>query len=348
MIYDDAEQVEPISEAPGRTAQLKRLLSSYAVIVLIIVCVVGTALLLAAWGGLVAGQNVRDAQATQTAVAEMDVQFQMGLADLTAGQYQLAVQRFTWILERNPGYPGAAEKLAEARRLLENGGVSADATPIPPSEANTNEERFAEAQALYNEQQWEAAINRLEMLRAQAPDYQPEQVEEMLYESLRQLGLRYIRTDERLEEGIVLLDRAALIRPLDDISEGERLIASLYVTGKTYWGLNWPIVIQNFSEIYAVAPNYRDVESRLLEAYITYGDQLWLGGTPCDSVSLYQSAARIRNDAQIQDKIVGAIDACENPTPTPTPEGTPPGEETPPPPGEPVEGGEAPPPSQEG
>src|SRR5690606_35211218 len=106
----------------------------------------------------------------------------------------------------------------------------------------------------------------------------------------------------------------------------------------------------------AVAPNYRDVESRLLEAYITYGDQLWLGGTPCDSVSLYQSAARIRNDAQIQDKIVGAIDACENPTPTPTPEGTPPGwatppspgEEAPPSPGEPVEGGEAPPPSQEG
>ncbi len=347
MIYDDAKQTEPVSEAPGRTPQLKRLLSSYLVIALIIVCVVGTALLLAAWGGLVAGQNARDAQATQTAVVEMDVQFEMGLADLEAGQYRLAAQRFTWILERNPGYPGAAEKLAEARRLLEN-GVSANSTPIPPSQADTNEERFAEARSLYNEKQWEAAIDRLEMLQARAPDYQPEQVEEMLYESLRQLGLRYIRTDERLEEGIVLLDRAALIRPLDDISEGERLIASLYVTGKTYWALNWPIVIQNFSEIYAVAPNYRDVESRLLEAYITYGDQLWLGGTPCDSVSLYQSAARIRNDAQIQDKIVGAIDACENPTPTPTPTGGAPGEETPPPPGEPVEGGEAPPPSQEG
>lgn len=357
-IHDDSEQTDAAPTAGGRLSSLKRLVSSYLVIILIIVCVVGTALLLAVWGGVQAGQNARGAQATQTAVVEMDVQFEMGLADLDAGQYQLATQRFTWILERNPGYPGAAEKLAEARRLLEGGASSADATPIPPSEADTNEERLAEAQSLYDEQQWEAAIDRLEMLQAQAPDYQPEQVAEMLYESLRQLGLRYIRTDERLEEGIVLLDRAAMIRPLDDISEGERLIASLYVTGRTYWGLNWPIVIQNFSEIYAVAPNYRDVESRLLDAYITYADQLWLGGTPCDSVSLYQSAARIQNNAQIQDKIVGATDACENPTPTPTPtggapgdptpEGTPPAEGTPPPDGEPAEGGEVPPPSQEG
>ena len=331
-------------DTPAALSPLKRLFSSYAVLILIVICVVATALLLAGFGGVIAGQNERGAQATQTTVAEMDLQYELGVADLEAGRYELAIPRFQWIIDRDPAFPGAADRLAEAQQKLNAGPAAGDAgTPVPPSEADTHEERFSEAKELYDAGQWAAAIDRLQMLQALAPGFRTAEVEDMLYESLKNLGLRYIRTDERLEEGIVLLDQANMIRPLDDISEGERLIAALYVSGKTYWGLNWPLVIQNFSEIYSVAPNYRDVEDRLWEAYVKYADQLWLGGFPCDSVSLYQSAGNIRYTAEIQDKIEGSTDACENPTPTPTPtqaggqppgEGTPPADGTPPPPGE--------------
>lgn len=334
--------------APEPASRLRRLASSTVIFAAMAVCIVAAAVLLAVWGGVRAGQDARGARATETAVAEMEVQFERGLADLEAGNYELAAQRFVWVIERDPTYPDAAERLAEARRSMSGGGPAVEATGIPTSEADTNEERLAEARELYDEGQWEAAIDRLEMLRAQAPGFHTAEVEDMLHESLKALGLRHIRTGERLEEGIILLDQAALIKPLDDVSEGERLIANLYVTGQSYWGLNWPIVIQNFSEIYAVAPNYRDVQTRLWDAYVTYADQLWLAGTPCDSVSLYQSAARIRNTLDVADKIEGSNDACLNPTATPTMTLLP-GEPTPPPAeGTPPAEGEQPPPQEGG
>ena len=51
-----------------------------------IVCVIGSALLIAALGGVAAGQNQRSLVATQTTTAELDVQFELGLNDLSAGQ----------------------------------------------------------------------------------------------------------------------------------------------------------------------------------------------------------------------------------------------------------------------
>ena len=341
------ESAEPSAPGPAPASRLRRLASSTIIFAAMAACIVVAAVLVAVWGGIRAGQDARAARATQTTVAEIDAQFEKGLADLEAGNFELAAQRFALILELNPTYPGAAERLAEARRSM-NGGAVVEATGIPTSEADTNEERLAEARELYDDGQWEAAIDRLEMLRAQAPDFHTAEVEDMLHESLKALGLRHIRTDERLEEGIILLDQAALIKPLDDVSEGERLIANLYVTGQSYWGLNWPIVIQNFSEIYAVAPNYRDVQTRLWDAYVTYADQLWLAGTPCDSVSLYQSAAYIRNTVDVADKIEGSNDACLNPTATPTMTLLP-GEPTPPPAeGTPPAEGEEPPPQDGG
>lgn len=332
----DVEQADD-EQKPG----LRQRLSTGVIFIFIGACVLLTAVVVAVWGGVRAGQNERGAQATQTTAADLSLQFDLGVQDLEAGNYALAAQRFRWILDRDAEYPGAVEQLAEAQRMMETDPEPGTATPIPPSEADTNDEKFAEAETLYNDNQWEAAIDRLQMLQATAPDYRTADVQNMLYESLKSLGLQYIRNDDRLEEGIILLDQAAMIKPLDDISDGERLIANLYVTAKSYWSLNWPVVIQNLNEIYRVAPNYRDVEDRLWEAYTTYAKQLWLAGSPCDSVDLYESAAQIRYTTEIKDNIEGATDACLNPTPTPTATGAPeqpiegtPGEGTPQPPAE--------------
>jgi hypothetical protein len=142
-------------------------------------------------------------------------------------------------------------------------------------------------------------------------------VEEMLYTSLSTLGLAYIR-GERLEEGLVLLDQAETLRPLDDQAAGEANLATLYVTATTYWDLDWGIVIDNLLPIYQVAPNYRDTAQRLWEAELNNADRLAALGAQCDAADQYQLALELRDDSVVQDKYEQAADACAHPTPIPT------------------------------
>jgi tetratricopeptide (TPR) repeat protein len=315
---------------PGRQFVLSTLL-----LVIIVACAMAAALAVAAGGGVIAGQNQRNIQATQTTVADLDVQYSLGINDLQQGRYELAALRFRWIIERVPDYPGAAQKLAEAESLLAQGGgvPSVIETPVLVP-LQSPEELFAEAQDLFNRQDWENAIIRLQQIQALDPAYQQIQVREMLYQALATLGLSYIRGD-RIQEGLVLLEQAEAIRPLDDQTAGERYFASLYITGRTYWGLSWPVVIQNFQALYDVVPNYRDVASRLREAYTAYGDQLTALGAHCDAAVQYEAALNLQEDDTVREKYRAATEACANPTPTPSPTPlpdaslTPPGEYTP-------------------
>lgn len=301
--------------------RLSSLLGSSVALILIIVCVLGSALLIAALGGLAAGQKERSLEATQTTSMELDVQFALGVEDLNTGNYSLAAQRFRWILERAPEYPGAADRLAEAEQL----GAAADAvagTAIPTSAAQTLDARFAEAQDLAGAQQWEVAIQRLRELEGIDPEYRRVEVQELLFQGLSTLGLQYAR-GERLEEGIFLLEQAQQIRPLDDQAAGELYFANLYSTVRQYWDLNWPIVIANLEAITEVLPSYRDVPTRLPEAYEKYGDQLAVAGAQCDAADQYEIALGYGAEQTLREKFDAATEACLNPTPTPTP--TPPG-----------------------
>lgn len=297
----------------------RRFVLSTFSLVIIIACAMITALAVAAGGGVIAGQNQRNIQATQTTVADLDVQYSLGLNDLQQGRYELAALRFRWIIERAPDYPGAAQKLAEAESLLAQAGGTSQVAETPvlvPLQSPA--ELLAEAQDLFDRQDWENAIIRLQQVQALDPTYEQIRVSEMLYQALTTLGLSYIRGD-RIQEGLVLLEQAAAIRPLDDQTAGERYFASLYVTGRTYWGLSWPVVIQNFQALYDVVPNYRDVASRLREAHVAYGDQLAALGAQCDAAAQYQAALDLQRDATVQEKYREAADACANPTPTPSP-----------------------------
>lgn len=305
----------PSSPPERKRHSIRRTLSTGAILLGTLVCVVIAAISVSALGGYVAGQRERSTQATQTAVAEIDVQYGLGLADMEAGKYGPAANRFRWILERNPNYPGAAERLAEAEQRM----VQAEPTAsiLPPSTSQDPETLFAEAKGYYARQDWPGAIRRLQELQALDEQFRVVEVKEMLYVSLTTLGLSYVRGD-RIEEGLFLLEQAEEIRPLDDQAAGERYLATLYSTGQTYWNLNWPVVIANFEAIYELAPNYRDISDRLWEAYIKYGDQLARQGAQCDAAFQYEAALALRDDSIVRDKHREAGTACANPTPLPT------------------------------
>ncbi len=68
-----------------------------------------------AWSG---GRNFRrlSAQLAQADQVVMNTvqQYELGVVDLAAGRYDMARQRFEFVISLNPNFPGAREKLTEA------------------------------------------------------------------------------------------------------------------------------------------------------------------------------------------------------------------------------------------
>jgi tetratricopeptide (TPR) repeat protein len=293
---------------------VRRIISSLMASFGILICVVLAALAISGAGGYFAGERQRGQNATATTAAEIDLQYELSQDNMQAGDYPLAAKRLRWLVSVAPDYPGAKDALAQVEALLNQ-----TATPPPtiaPSTGQSPEQLFAEAQDFYNAQQWANAIARLQEIQAADSTFRADEVKAMLYEALVTLGLQYLRSD-RLQEGIVLMDRAAKIKPLDDAAAGERNLARLYQTGRTYEGLNWQIAINNYEAIYAIAPNYRDVKTRLLDAYLKFADYLTALGGHCDAAQLYQHAQDIKKNDEVQPKLDAATTACANPTPTP-------------------------------
>ncbi|NDJ35021.1 MAG: hypothetical protein GYB64_10170 [Chloroflexi bacterium] len=307
---------KPITEPnprPDLSTGRRRTLGSLLIVVGTLLCVLITSLGISAGGGYIAGRRERSSYMTQTVSADLEAQYEAAQEDIANGQYSLAVQRIQFILQIDPDYPGAADRLAEIARLRnEANAPPPPPTPIPPSTAEDVDELYAEAAALYETQEWAGAIDRLEELQALAPDYQADDIQERLYEARRLLGLQYVRSD-RLQEGVVLLQAADRIRPLDDQSAGELFLAELYLTGLSYWELGWNTVIRNLVIIYEIAPDYRDVEERLLTAYTSYGDQLVVSGSYCQAVEQYESALAIEEDDDLAGAAEDAADLCANP-----------------------------------
>lgn len=309
---------DPQPTSPGKNRQIRHLATSTILLLGTLVCVLLTAIGVSALGGFVAGQKQRDISATQTTAMDIDLQFSLGVSDLEAGEFSRAAARFHWVLERVPDYPGAAERLAEAEQALAGGSSGEPGEPtLAPSTSENPEVLFSEGLAYFDRQEWANAISRLQQVQGLDPHYREVEVKEMLYTAYSTLGLSYIR-GERIEEGLFLLEQAEVIRPLEDLTAGERYLATLYSTGQTYWGLNWPVVLQNFEAIIELAPNYRDVSERLWEAHVKYADQLTAGGAPCDGVAEYDLALAMRDDDVVREKRDQAEDACANPTPLPT------------------------------
>lgn len=297
-------------EIPSRPALVGRIGVSLIAIVL---CAALTAIGLSALGGYQAGLAEQRLVATQTAEIEADIQFALGLTDLEQRRYELAIERFRYVLGVYPDYPGAAERLAEAEALLNQ---PTPTSVVPPSNTENPAELLAQARTYFGNQEWEAAIARLRELQGLDSTYQPASVQEMLYESLVNLGLIYVRGD-RLEEGILLLEQAAAIRPLGDQAEGERWLASLYLTGRNYWGIDWGIVISNLTLVYDQAPSYRDVAARLQEAHVSYADLYMAQTEYCPAEEHYAEALQIASEATIEQRWQAARDGCAEATPIP-------------------------------
>jgi tetratricopeptide (TPR) repeat protein len=281
-----------------------------------------------------------DTETTKIAGAAEE-QFALGVRDLEAGLYDIARQRFEYVIRLDPNYPGVTERLAEVLLAI---NITATATPVPtPTLTPTPDLRGAEdlyfqAERLMAEEDWTAALETLDSLRKNHPGFRAVDVDGMYFVVLRNRGVNKIRLDGNLEGGMYDLARAELFGPLDRDAEAWRSWARLYVLGASYWDVNWARAISVFSELALIAPNLRDTANwtateRLRIALIRYGDQFAFAEEWCTAQEQYEAALAIAPDPVLEPTAKAVEEECSSPEPEDEPEDA---TNTPEPPAEPT------------
>jgi len=294
-----------------------------------------------AFGGYQAGLNDRRSAAEAQLTGSLSEQFDLGVKDLEAGNYDTARQRFEFILKKEPNYPGAADKLTEA--LVKLGATNTPAPTSTPAVTPTPDLRGAET--IYNDakaklaaQDWDGAIQTLDALRRNDRTYRTIEVDGMYYIALRNRGVDKILgrgaygREPNLEGGIYDLSLTERFGPLDGEAIGFRNFARAYLNGARVWEIDWETAAYWFNQARAL-PNLRDSTAltsveRYIIAMTKFGDKLATQEKWCDAVAQYDLLLLdypdiFTNDQAFADNYNAAYGKCTPATPTLGPTNTP-------------------------
>lgn len=310
---------ENLPEKPRKTGSRLRLITFVGILSLIIIA------LISAWSGYSSGINARTAvEATQVAI-EAENQFELGLQDLNEGQFARARQRFEYVIEINPNYPGVTDKLAEVLLLI---NATATPSPMPTAlptvtpdtraieELGEIEALFSQAEQRFLNEDWAGAIETLLQVRKTDSSYRMVPIDGMLYLALRNLGIQKISQLGELEEGVYYLSLAERFGPLDSEAQGLLTWTKLYITGASFWELDWSQVVHYFSQVAPQLPGLRDgsgwtAKERYRLALIGFADTLMLAGDPCQALENYQLSLSLAYDPDAEQLMLEALRQCE-------------------------------------
>lgn len=214
--------------------------------------------------GYYQGIRLRTQAADSQVAQRLAEQFLLGSQELAEGQYHRARQRFEYIIRIDPNYPGVTEKMAEVLIRLNTIATETPAptpTEIPPTptpDTRGIDELYSQGQQSLQNGNWTEAIDTLLQLRKNDPTYHPVEIDGMLFIALRNRGKDKILRDGDLEGGIYDLALAERFGPLDVEAQGFQTWARLYITGASFWGINWAEAVNYFSQVAPQTPNLRD------------------------------------------------------------------------------------------
>jgi len=294
------------SARPARRTTARRL-SSTTLLIVLFSCGLLSLIVASAVGGVIIGLQDR-ASDRQT---QADRYYQEGLANFASGKLELAKADFEYVLRLEPAYPGAQEQIAQVTERL-------TVKPTPTSAALTSaiDQLYQTGLTAYQTKKWATAIDALAQVRSIDPTYQAAQVSQYLFDASVTYGLELIQTD-RLEEAIAYLDQAAYIRPLPADAALQAQYAKLYLTARGYWNVNWEKAIERFTELYTIAPGYKDTFVRLVGSYVEYGNERVRAGDSCAAQKQYEEAIKLSPGAALQTKLDQAKQVCLTATPAP-------------------------------
>ncbi len=270
-------------------------------------------------------QDFEGLQGTQ-AVLLIAEQYELGMLDLEEGRYDLARQRFEYVLERDPGHTGAADSLLLVLQVLY---ATATPTPIPPTRTPTPtpdlrpiEDLYSSAVDQFNAENWDGVIDTLVNLRKVDQAYRVVEVDSLLYRTLRIRGIHKIRNESNLEGGIYDLALAERFGPLDVDANQWRNFARIYMIGSSFWEVDPLQAVYYFGQVASAAPYLRDASGwtareRYRAALIQYGDLLARKGEWCEAERQYNLALEIYSDQAIIPTVSYLALECSPPTSTP-------------------------------
>ena len=317
---DDTQPIKPIKK-PSRWLS-------------ILIGILGFILLigLGGYSGYASGIGVRESAEDSVINAQLTEQYTFALRDIELGNFETAAQRLKYVIQNNPEFPGAKEKLTEVMVM----SVIPTQTPAPTATSTPDfsgaESAYQRAQQLIAAQDWANALGALDIIRKLDPTYKTAQVDGMYYFSLRNYGHQLITKEGNLEGGIYYLTLAERFGPLDNTSVQLREGARMYTTGASFWELDWKQAYNYFSQVGAGWPGMWDGtmtgSQRLQISAMRYGDELFQEHEYCAAYEQYQVAAGLGNlDNRAANSMSEAFQQCYPPTEIPplepTPESTP-------------------------
>lgn len=285
--------------------------------------------------GYAAGAKDREKQLTIAMAVDTQVQFDLGVKDFEAENYDLAKQRFVYVVQQDPSFPGAVDMLAESLvRLAESETQNANTTldpsptptPAPTPDTRPVEELFASAEQQRANQDWKNLVQTIIALRNIDPHYRSSELDRLLFLGLRFSGIEKILDDGDLEGGVYDLALVERFAPLDLQASIYQDWARLYQLGVSFWGIFPDQSVYYFSQLASAAPYLRDfsgifAKDRYRTALLQYGDQLAKSGDWCSAMDQYGLAQSQLDDQVIQPTITFAQEQClyGNATPTSPP-----------------------------
>jgi hypothetical protein len=299
--------------------------------VLLLVLVLGAAVAAGAFTGYASALQTGQEQAADQKAQAVEEQYQLGIQDMQAGRYQVAQQRFEYVLNQNPSHQGAIERMLELLPILYATATPtlppATLTPTPTKDLRPIQEMLDHAVTAAANGDWSAVIDTLNALRGQDPGYQTALADRLLYLALRNRGVDRIMKDNDLEGGSYDLALAERFGPLDVEANRARNLARLYMYGSSFWEAYPQQAVYYFSQVAAAAPYLRDASGwtaseRYRGALIQYGDQLAAQEDWCSAQDQYELALSYRADPELQAKAERAALECSPPTETPMPTAT--------------------------
>lgn len=292
---------KPVDEtlAPEkRKPWLRRILAGLGLFIIIVLAGV--------LAGFRLGEADRIAYQEQIVGTEIADQFILGLIDLENGQYENARVRFEYIRKLDPNHAAAKEQLTKAiialseQNALPTPKPAADATSTP--DTRNRDQLYQDALTLLAAQDWDTLLVTLDSLRQADPSYKAVDVDGMYYTAYRNRGVDRILKERNLEGGIFDINRAEKFGPIDIDARNYRYWAELYITGASFWEIDWAEAIKYFSQVANAAPSIMDssgmtAQVRLTTAQTNYAKTIldrarreYDRGDYCDAYDYYNEA----------------------------------------------------------
>lgn len=276
--------------------------------------------------GYFSGIQQRISRENEEVITQAALHFQYGIQALDAGNYELARIQLEYVLQIYPEFPDIKEKYTEVMVKLASASIPDEQViePTPTVDTRGVEALFNQALQAIQTLQWPLAIQTLEALRTEDHTYRTIEVDGMYYTALRYRAVELIVNEGNLEEGLYFLALLEKYAPLDHDAVNYAVWARLYLTGSSFWDIDWSQVVKYFSQLVAAFPYMHDgtgwtATDRYLKGSEYYGDLLASEGKHCEALQQYQNVLNYSALEYIQEKFNHSYLECYPPTAVPQP-----------------------------